>query len=122
VSRYLFTYGTLQPGRAPEQIAGTVAKLRRVGAASVRGVLYDCGEYPAAVLDATATEIRGTVWELPPEPDTLLELDAYEEFDSSAPASSLFRRVLHPVVLDSGDTMECWVYVYNRDPAGASLL
>jgi gamma-glutamylcyclotransferase (GGCT)/AIG2-like uncharacterized protein YtfP len=127
VSEYLFTYGTLRPGRAPKQIAASVAEMRLLGAGHVRGILYDLGQYPGAVLDAdiaeenvsAAARIEGFVFELPPGPDILRKLDEYEEFDPASPESSLFIRILHPVKLDSGATLMCWVYVYNRDPAGA---
>lgn len=120
MSEYLFTYGTLRPGRAPAGIAAAMAKLRVLGAGRVRGVLYDFGLYPGAILDAgAAMEIEGTVFELPEEPGVLRQLDAYEEFNPDAPESSLFLRELHAVKLDSGGTLTCWVYVYNRDPAGA---
>lgn len=123
MSEYLFLYGTLQPGRAPEEIAPTVGKLRRVGPGRVRGVLYDLGNYPGAVLDReTDSEIEGIVYELPADADILSALDAYEEFDPEAPETSLFLRVSHPVVLDDGETPQCWLYVFNHDPAGAPIL
>ena len=122
MSQYLFTYGTLQPERAPAEIASAVHGLQVLGKGWVRGVLYDLGEYPGAVLDEEAEEIEGTVCKLPANPGILRQLDAYEEFDPGAPESSLFVRGLHQVMLDSGRTLACWVYVYNRDPAGAKTI
>lgn len=119
MSEYLFTYGTLQPDRAPVEIASAVRRLRSVGTGRVHGVLYDLGEYPGAVLDDDAGEIEGTVFKLPESPGILKQLDAYEEFDPGAPESSLFVRGLYPIELDSGGTLTCWMYVYNRDPAGS---
>ncbi|HEV2325036.1 MAG TPA: gamma-glutamylcyclotransferase family protein [Terracidiphilus sp.] len=122
MSEYLFTYGTLRPGRAPAEIAAAVRTLRVVGTGRIRGTLYDLGEYPGAVLDADAAEIDGTVFELPDVPGILGLLDAYEEFDPGGPEASLFVRELHPVMLDTGGTLTCWVYVYNRAPAGARVV
>lgn len=123
MTQYLFTYGTLLPERAPDEIAGAVAKLRRVGAGRVRGVLYGLGEYPGAVLDEhCGSEVEGTVFELPEEPSILRRLDEYEEFDPNAPEGSLFRRISRAVTLDTGETLSCWIYVYNRDPAGMRML
>lgn len=123
MSEYLFSYGTLQPGRAPKEIAAAVARLRAVGKGRVRGVLYDLGEYPGAVLDETAAaEIEGTIFELPAGADVLRQPDAYEEFDPASPMSSLYIRVLHPVTLDSGGVLMCWIYVYNRDPECARVV
>ncbi len=120
---YLFSYGTLQPGRAPAEIAPAVEKLRLVGNGFVRGVLYDLGEYPGAVLDSSAEgTIAGSVLELPEDEGILAELDEYEGFDPSAPQQSLFVRVPQPVTLASGGTLVCWIYVYNRETAGARVL
>jgi hypothetical protein len=51
MSDYLFVYGTLQPGVAPREIADAVEELKVIGNATVRGVLYDLGEFPGAVLN-----------------------------------------------------------------------
>jgi gamma-glutamylcyclotransferase (GGCT)/AIG2-like uncharacterized protein YtfP len=122
VSEYLFSYGTLQPGRAPDEIAAAVRALRVVGAGRVRGVLYDLGEYPGAVPDETAkTEIKGTVMQLPADEGILRQLDEYEEFDPASPEKSLFVRRLNMVKLDSGPMLQCWIYVFNRDTKGAPM-
>jgi hypothetical protein len=54
MSAHLFTYGTVQPDRAPDEIAPIMAQLRRVGKGFVRGLLYDLGNYPGAILDASS--------------------------------------------------------------------
>jgi gamma-glutamylcyclotransferase (GGCT)/AIG2-like uncharacterized protein YtfP len=120
---YLFSYGTLQPGRAPAEIAPLVAKLRALGEGAVRGVLYDLGDYPGTLLDSSAEgTIAGSVLELPEDESILAELDEYEGFDPGAPGQSLFVRVPHPVTLASGGTLVCWIYVYNRETAGVRVL
>ena len=66
MTHHLFVYGTLSPRHAPLEIAATVRRLRPVGQASVRGRLYDLGEYPGAVLsEKSRSVIRGEVFELP---------------------------------------------------------
>ena len=120
--RHLFVYGTLRPGHAPPGIAAQVARLREVGRGSVRGRTYDLGEYPGAVLDASSgTTIAGTVLALPDDLRVLAALDAYEGFDPTSPAQSLFVRVRTPVTLADGQTLECWMYVrgVNADPQGS---
>jgi gamma-glutamylcyclotransferase (GGCT)/AIG2-like uncharacterized protein YtfP len=115
MSNLLFAYGTLLPGRAPDEIAGAVDKLQPIEQGFVRGTLYDLGGYPGAILDPSSQQaIAGTVLQLPEDADLLRQLDDYEGFDPSAPAESLFLRVLHPVSVASGRTLPCWVYVYNR--------
>ena len=113
-TRHLFVYGTLSPRHAPPEIAATVRRLRPVGPATVRGRLYDLGEYPGAVLSKNSRSlIRGEVFELPGDAQTLSSLDHYEEFEPEKPASSLFVRRAWPVVMEDGTRLRCWVYVYN---------
>ena len=122
MSAYLFVYGTLQLARVPGEIAQVVSRLRPIGKGYANGVLYDLGEYPGAVLDPDSkSRIAGTVFQLPDDPNVLSTLDAYEEFDPDAPGTSLFIRVSHPVALSTGGTLQCWVYVYNRNPGSSPI-
>jgi gamma-glutamylcyclotransferase (GGCT)/AIG2-like uncharacterized protein YtfP len=117
---HLFVYGTLSPRTAPPEIAATVSRLRPVGPASVRGRLYDLGEYPGAVLsEKSRTLIRGEVFELPRDRSTLTALDNYEGFEPNKPGSSLFLRRVWPVTMDDGKRVRCWVYIYNGTMKGA---
>jgi len=120
MTSYLFAYGTLQPGRAPVEIAPAIGKLRPVGKGFVHGVLYDLGDYPGAVLDPSSKQrIDGTVYKLANDASVLRQLDEYEGFDPKSPGKSLFVRTLHPVALNSGGALQCWVYVYNGKRAAA---
>lgn len=114
---HLFAYGTLQPGRAPAEIAAAVERLRPVGEGFVRGALYDLGDYPGAVLDPSSHQkIAGTVFQLPEDANILRQFDQYEGFTPGAQETSLFLRTRCPVALASGRTLECWIYVYNGTP------
>jgi gamma-glutamylcyclotransferase (GGCT)/AIG2-like uncharacterized protein YtfP len=120
---YLFTYGTLQPGHAPAAIASAAAQLRRVGEGHVHGTLYDFGRYPGAIVDVNSSqEIFGTVYELPEDTSVLQQLDDYEGCYPEAPDLSDYLRILHPVELSSGETLICWVYIYNRDVSAACIV
>jgi gamma-glutamylcyclotransferase (GGCT)/AIG2-like uncharacterized protein YtfP len=117
---HLFVYGTLSPRNAPPEIAATVNRLRPVGSASVRGRLYDLGEYPGAVLsEKSRSVVRGEVFELPGDQSTLTALDSYEGFEPHKPGSSLFLRRVRPVTMDDGKRVRCWVYIYNGTMKGA---
>jgi gamma-glutamylcyclotransferase (GGCT)/AIG2-like uncharacterized protein YtfP len=123
MSSYLFAYGTLQPEFAPPAIVSVVAKLRPIGEGFANGVLYDLGGYPGAVLDPSSEQrITGIVLQLPEDAIVLREIDAYEEYDAVALNTSQFIRVLRPVVLATGGTLQCWIYVYNRNPGSARIL
>ena len=100
---HLFTYGTLQPGLAPREIAPVVEKLRSIGEGFLFGKLYDLGSYPGAVIDpASAWLIYGTVYELPEDGEILRKLDAYEGPE--------YVRIEQRVTLTAGGGMSCWVY------------
>ncbi len=123
MNRHLFVYGTLTPSRAPAEISAAVRRLKRVGAASVRGRLYDLGEYPGAVLSRTSPSvIKGQVFELPEDQQVLDSIDTYEGFDPDHPRGSLFVRKRWPVTLADGSRMTCWIYAYNRKPGDARLI
>ena len=120
MSNNLFLYGTLLPEHAPGELALRLASLRRLGEGTVRGALYDFGEYPGAVLDANAGgSVYGTIFELPEDGELLRILDNYEGFDPMNMQASLFVRVLQPVTLADGETVQCWMYLYNRKPGDA---
>jgi gamma-glutamylcyclotransferase (GGCT)/AIG2-like uncharacterized protein YtfP len=120
---YLFAYGTLQPGLAPAEIAPLVAQLQPIGEGLARGILYDLGCYAGAILDSSSPfTIEGTVFQLPEDSHFLNELDAFEEFDPAAPESSPYLRILCPVALAAGGTLQCWVYAWNGDPASATVV
>lgn len=123
MAEYLFTYGTLQPGHVPALIAAVAARLRPIGQGQVRGTLYDFGHYPGAILDSDASRtIFGTVYELPDDPSVLRQLDEYEDCYPNAQELSQYLRVLHPVALDGGESLHCWIYVYNRAVHSARIV
>lgn len=114
MSEFLFTYGSLQPGHAPPEIAPVVAGLAVAGRGYVLGTLQGYGPYPGAILDAAnGTRIPGTIYRLPADPEVLAKLDEYEEFFPESPHVSAFLRELHPVHWEDGSIVPCWVYVLN---------
>ena len=120
---HLFSYGTLQPGLIPAELAPLMGGIPVIARGFVRGILYDLGRYPGAVLDPRAqTQIHGVIYELPDDPALLAQLDEYEEFDPADPGQSLFRRILQPVTMANNGDLPCWTYVYNRDPADAPVI
>ena len=120
----LFIYGTLHPDRAPRAIADVVRRLKPVGAGTIRGRMFDLGEYPGVVLDDSAGDaafaaapgtIPGEVFEVP-DAETLVRLDAYEDYRPGDPGASLFLRVETTVAMSDGSERTCWVYIYNGGP------
>jgi gamma-glutamylcyclotransferase (GGCT)/AIG2-like uncharacterized protein YtfP len=114
---HLFVYGTLLTAFD----AGDRPTLRGwaelVDTGSVPGLLYDTGEYPAAVPVADEnTLVRGELHSVPADRlGPLLEiLDVYEQYFPSRRGSSLFIRHVVNVSRDSGGVVPAWIYVYNR--------
>ena len=122
-AEWVFLYGTLLPQFAPEAMRDVVARLHFHGDGSLRGVLYDLGEYPGAVFDATTDRrVDGTVFELPEDPQVVEALDRYEGYEPTPHARNLFMRKLQRVDLTTGEAIECWAYEYNGNPDGALLI
>ncbi len=49
------------------------------------------------------------------DPDLVLsQLDAYEECGENFPEPTEYVRRKQPVRLNSGETIQAWVYIYNR--------
>jgi gamma-glutamylcyclotransferase (GGCT)/AIG2-like uncharacterized protein YtfP len=108
MSEYLFLYGTLLPGDATDESSRIVRRLKRVGSATIRGRLYDFGEYPGAVLDRTAkSSIKGELFELPNDDSALKALDDYEEFNRTDRKNSLFVRTRTVATLQGGRPAKC---------------
>lgn len=121
--KYLFLYGTLMQHESDEEVALVVNRLHRVGAASVRGRLYDFGDYPGAVVDPSSnTSVRGELVELPDDESFLHTLDRYEEFDPTDPQNSLFIRTKARIQLTDGRSVDAWMYIYNKHPGDAPII
>jgi gamma-glutamylcyclotransferase (GGCT)/AIG2-like uncharacterized protein YtfP len=97
---------------------------RRLGPATLRGVLLDVGPYPAAVPsdgDAdTDDRIVGELIELDPAraAETLVELDAYEGCPDREHEPALYVRSRQVVEGPSGEPLEAWVWFWNRGREG----
>jgi gamma-glutamylcyclotransferase (GGCT)/AIG2-like uncharacterized protein YtfP len=118
---YLFVYGTLRAaaGHAMHDVLARGAIF--LGGGSVRGRLYDLGLFPAAV-SAHDHRIEGEVYRLR-KPEALIpELDRYEGCGPDAPAPHLFRRELTEIDIRDGGTLAAWMYWYQGDVTGGSLI
>jgi gamma-glutamylcyclotransferase (GGCT)/AIG2-like uncharacterized protein YtfP len=73
--RYVFVYGTLRCG-GQRDINRLLPAPRRVGRATVAGVMHDLGAYPGVVLGGTGL-VRGEVYQISAELER--QLDEIEE-------------------------------------------
>jgi gamma-glutamylcyclotransferase (GGCT)/AIG2-like uncharacterized protein YtfP len=79
----------------------------------LRGILYDIGEYPGAVLSAGGNDfIYGIILEIDDPSAVLALIDMYEGFGEDQPQPNEFIRVLTEAETDRGP-VDCWIYLYN---------
>lgn len=95
---HLFIYGTLRSARSHGVGRELLRECELVGPGTVRGTLYDTGDYPALLLGG-GDQVEGEVWRCPAS--LLRVLDRYE-----ATEEGLFRRAAVRV-----GEYACWVYV-----------
>lgn len=114
---YLFVYGTLRHelvNKTSPELVALMQGMRFMGSGTIRGQLYDLGEYPGAIAgDEFKTSIVGEVYEMLEPPAIFAILDRYEGFIPGELEASLFARIKAPVMLPTGQSIECWLYVYN---------
>lgn len=103
----VFVYGTLRRGGSASRLLE--GRCRFVGPGTVRGTLFDAGEFPALVREGGG-KVIGEVYDLT-SADALPDLDTYEEAIGARP---LFRRESVWVSLADGSRLKAWAYVYNR--------
>jgi gamma-glutamylcyclotransferase (GGCT)/AIG2-like uncharacterized protein YtfP len=121
--RYMFVYGTLMA--TATSIAGVNERkiiqkhCEFVGVASVRGVLFDVGIYPGAVLtDAGRDRVHGEIWALPTHRAEMFDvLDLYEGCGPTSAKPHMYNRRKVQVRAGSGRRVVAWTYLWNGSVA-----
>jgi gamma-glutamylcyclotransferase (GGCT)/AIG2-like uncharacterized protein YtfP len=124
---HLFVYGSLRPASGHPMAARLAQLVTVVGPATVAGLLYDTGRYPALVLGEGGGAVHGELLALPDDAirrrRLLAELDHYEgSLHGPAAAFSLFHRAATDVRRDDGFVVRAWTYIYARDVHGLRVL
>lgn len=113
----MFLYGSLMPGMDAWNRLGLSSRLRQIGLAAVRGVLFDLGRYPGLVPGEQGLA-HGVVCCFC-DADVLVLLDDFEACDDDRPGHDVgFRRRLVATV----DGAICWSYVFVSDTAGLPIV
>jgi gamma-glutamylcyclotransferase (GGCT)/AIG2-like uncharacterized protein YtfP len=118
---HLFVYGTLMQaanggrlGRAQRDRLQREATF--VGAASIRGLLYDLGDYPGLCLtDDPDSIVHGEVVRLADPDHSFRWLDPYENIVAGEHPHNEYARIVAKARLEDQTELQVWVYVYNRD-------
>ncbi len=113
-SSHLFVYGTLRRGFSRH---GNLRRLgaRFVGRGSVRGELFDLGDFPALrESDNPGRMVLGEVYRFRNPRRAFKVLDEVEGFRPAAPSSGLLRREVASITFDNGTRVAAWAYWLNR--------
>jgi gamma-glutamylcyclotransferase (GGCT)/AIG2-like uncharacterized protein YtfP len=113
----LFVYGSLRSGFHHQAYEYMTRYFNLTGPAKVRGVLYDLGEYPAALPSNSDHWILGELYQLKDPSEfwwAIEQLDDYEGLNVEEGEVALYRREVVDVFLDK-QTVKAWIYWYNKD-------
>ena len=121
MNNLLFVYGTLIPGQEPAELAAAVRQMKYVGPATLRGRLFDLGEYPGVVLDDNGDVVKGSSLSVP-NAAVWRALDEYEGCALPGREVGLFRRVEAVAELEGRSRVGCWVYTCSQGLSSARLV
>ena len=134
---YLLVYGTLCRGSKKYHELGMDMRCHFVSDLSIRGCLYDLGDYPGLVVEADVDDCDLTnVSEVPAQlfrinkkacPNKFLnvlsEIDDYEDYNILDPAASEYQRTTLSVPLGDGDRrVDAWIYLYQQETKGKAQI
>lgn len=109
----LFVYGTLLRDSPHPMARFLETRSRFLGEATVRGRLYDLGDYPGMLEPLNSEDwVRGELIELNEPEKTMLELDRYEGCFPEHPQPYVFERKLEEIVGSEG-IVPGWVYWFR---------
>ena len=119
-STRLFVYGTLRRDPRHEMFHVLAKTAQFIGDARVAGRLYDLGAYPGMSLSNPSGYVKGELYEVHPHSWTrvIQKLDEYEGCSDHDPEPHEYRRELVQAELPSGETVDAWAYVLNRNEYG----
>ena len=116
----LFVYGSLRSGFRNSAYEYLARYFHLIGAATVKGKLYDMGQYAAAVSTAEEKFIHGELYAIndPAEFDwAIAQLDDYEGVNVEAGEHPLYKREIANVYRDEDESV-AWIYWFNGETDG----
>ena len=110
----LFVYGTLRKGCDNEHARLLAANSEFLGKASIAGCLHGFDWHPGAYPPSEPGDrIHGDAFRMHDPAALLATLDAYEGED--------FHRIVTDTLIDSGETVRAWVYLYHGPKVGLRI-
>lgn len=116
----LFVYGSLRSGFQHPAYAYISRYFSFIGNATVKGTLFDMGEYPAALPAHTNDYIVGELYVLNNTDEfgwAFEQLDDYEGLHMEDNEPALYRREITTVYIND-TTTTAWVYWFNGNTTG----
>ncbi|MEJ7681252.1 MAG: gamma-glutamylcyclotransferase family protein [Segetibacter sp.] len=121
---HLFVYGSLRRRFCLPEHEYISRYFTFISEARAKGLLYDTGDYPAAVKNPKETFITGELYKAKNVGDFRLaidQLDVYEEADTEEGIVPLYKRELTEVIYNNTIAI-AWIYWYNRSIEGQTLI
>jgi gamma-glutamylcyclotransferase (GGCT)/AIG2-like uncharacterized protein YtfP len=123
-SSFLFVYGSLRKGFHSEAYNYISAYFEFAGDAKVKGILYDLGDYPAAVPTTEEHYILGELYKLKQDEDynwAFGQLDDYEGVIVEEEEQQLYKRALVSATCQQQEILS-WIYWYNANVDGKPVI
>ncbi|GAA3585413.1 gamma-glutamylcyclotransferase [Snuella lapsa] len=120
---YLFVYGTLLKGCDNEMSQFLAEHSHFVEKGFFYGKLYEVDGYPGAILSTNPVDkVYGSVYKVLDAEMVFKSLDDYEGIDISVSERDLYKRLRVKVYMESGVSLQTWVYIYNLSTLGLQLI
>ncbi|MBF0275784.1 MAG: gamma-glutamylcyclotransferase [Nitrospinae bacterium] len=122
IKEFLFVYGTLRK-ETKTAMHDLFADCNYFSDGYMQGKLYEVNGYPGAIIsEDKADKIKGEIYTITVPGQILSHLDTYEECSENFPQPHEYIRKKLTVSTIDGDTVQAWVYLYNRDVSGLTLI
>ncbi|MBA2498217.1 MAG: gamma-glutamylcyclotransferase [Chitinophagaceae bacterium] len=121
---YLFVYGSLRSGFHHPAYQYISEYFHFEGEARTKGLLYDMGEYPAAIHTAEEKFIIGELYKIKNEDEftwAMAQLDDYEGVVIEEGETPLYHRDKTLVWINERE-QEAWIYWFNGDISGSAII
>ena len=123
-SYFVFAYGSLRKGFNSSAYEYISRYFNFYGNATVKGKLFDLGEYPAAIPVQEDAFIKGELYFVKNENEfswAIAQIDDYEGVLVEPPEQPMYRREIANTFIN--DTIvPAWIYWYNGDVSGNPVI
>ena len=119
--KHLFVYGTLMRGQVNH--ARFCADALTIEPAVTTGRLYHLPAGFPAMIEADGGQVFGEAMTFPDIEAVLRQTDLLEGYDPLRPDTSMYRRLVLPVLIEpSKRSVTAWSYIWNRPLPQAAML